>query len=168
MWIGERSKVLSWKNNEKIHVWRSHTHTRIACTPRIIINYSNDEIAGAAHALSENKENNWMELRAPCEGDALWRAEVYLCGECRLLETHIHCERGPHAWMVDNVVHKNIAQYWPICISLQKQSSLLSWRQITLGAHIVSLLSVCVCGVRRFLPASRRENLWQFSHHRPW
>lgn len=148
-----------------------HTHT-YRCTPRIIINYSNDEIAGAAHALSENKENNWMELRAPCEGDALWRAEVYLCGECRLLETHIHCERGPHAWMVDNVVHKNIAQYWPICISLQKQSSLLSCSRHggsrLRSALILCLSLVCVRGVRRFLPASRRENLWQFSHHRPW
>jgi hypothetical protein len=83
-----------------------------------------------------------MELRAPCERDALWRAEVYLCGECRLLETHIHCERGPHAWMADNVVHKNIAQYWPICISLQKQSSLLSCSRH--GGRLSSALTLCL------------------------
>jgi hypothetical protein len=79
----------------------------------------------------------------------------YLCGKCRLSwKLCIICDRGPHAWMADNAVsvYKNIAQYWPICISLQKQSS---------QSPPPRLHSLCVClvscAVNFGSPASRKS-----------
>jgi len=85
-----------------MHVYISHTRRRMKCG--IIINYSNDEIYKRIVRKQRTIE---------------WRADI-LRNTSRIVARYFyvasaafwkHILRGPHAWMADNVVHKNIAQY---------------------------------------------------------